>query len=264
MASNIEFAPHQKVRPTRRERERGLLALTGTLKTTPREMNVGYVMAMPKFIRTLKAVEGRIIRNQMCCLNRHSDIVIAIRSGHVITRTKKQACDPTEVRPGDVRRRADVLHPRKIEDDRHAADKHKVGASDDAQEECSLPEFGTAQDHLKEHLRTDGRGGGEGASSRRRAVNARKSATRRSRRVLQRRRLPSSCHVCGTRPTVCHTREHRQRRGDSAGGTSLGSLNFADGSTYQAHSCHSFIAPQTAVKYPFRLLPHNIVSSVGV
>lgn len=37
--------------------ERGLLALTGTLKTTPREMNVGYVIAMPKFIRTLKAVE---------------------------------------------------------------------------------------------------------------------------------------------------------------------------------------------------------------
>lgn len=42
------------------EREKGLLALTGTLRTTPREMNVGYVMAMPKFIRTLKAVEGQI------------------------------------------------------------------------------------------------------------------------------------------------------------------------------------------------------------
>lgn len=52
----------KKVWPTRRER--GLLALTGTLKTTPREMNVGYVTAMPKFIRTLKAAEGHNIRNQ--------------------------------------------------------------------------------------------------------------------------------------------------------------------------------------------------------
>lgn len=83
----------------------------------------------------------------------------------VIICTEKQACNPAEVHPGDVRWRADVLHPRKIEDDRHAADEHKVGATDDAQEECSLPEFGTAKDHLKEHLRTDGGGGGDGAAA---------------------------------------------------------------------------------------------------
>lgn len=35
---------------------RNLLAFTGTLKTMPREINVGYVIAMPKFTRTLKAV----------------------------------------------------------------------------------------------------------------------------------------------------------------------------------------------------------------
>lgn len=38
---------------------RDLLAFTGTLKTMPREINVGYVIAMPKFTRTLKAVRRR-------------------------------------------------------------------------------------------------------------------------------------------------------------------------------------------------------------
>lgn len=79
----------------------------------------------------------------------------------VIAPTKKQPCNPAKVGPGDVRRRADVLHARKIQDDRHKADKNKVGASHDAEKERSLPEFGTAQDHLKEHLRTN-RGGGGG------------------------------------------------------------------------------------------------------
>lgn len=97
----------------------------------------------------------------MCRLNT-SKLVIVIRAVGGIFCTEKQASNSAEVHPGDVRRRADVFHPREIEDDRHAADKHKVGASDNAEEECSLPEFGTAQDHLKEHLRTDGDGGGGG------------------------------------------------------------------------------------------------------
>lgn len=59
----MRFKCHQILSLTRIKKlgpqgERGLLALTGTLKTTPREMNVGYVMAMPKFIRTLKAAKG--------------------------------------------------------------------------------------------------------------------------------------------------------------------------------------------------------------
>lgn len=69
-------------------------------------------------------------------------------------RTKLQACDPTEVGPGDVCERADVLHVCKIQDDRHEADENKVGASNDAQKERGLSKFGTAQDHLEEHLRT--------------------------------------------------------------------------------------------------------------
>lgn len=43
-----------------------------------------------------------------------------------------------------------------IQDDRHEADEDKVGASDNAQKECSLSKFSTAQDHLEEHLKTDG------------------------------------------------------------------------------------------------------------
>lgn len=35
--------------------ERNSLALTGTLRTIPREINVGYVIAIPKFTRMLKA-----------------------------------------------------------------------------------------------------------------------------------------------------------------------------------------------------------------
>lgn len=34
-----------------------LHALTGTLRTIPREINVGYVTAIPKFTRMLKAGE---------------------------------------------------------------------------------------------------------------------------------------------------------------------------------------------------------------
>lgn len=34
-----------------------LHALTGTLRTIPREINVGYVIAIPKFTRMLKAEE---------------------------------------------------------------------------------------------------------------------------------------------------------------------------------------------------------------
>lgn len=70
----------------------------------------------------------------------------------VIFPTKKQACNSTEIGPGDVFRRADVLHLCKIQDDRYKAEENKIGASNDAQKECSLSEFGTAQDHLEEHL----------------------------------------------------------------------------------------------------------------
>lgn len=42
---------------------RDLLAFTGTLRTMPMEMNVGYVIAMPKFTRTLKAVGRSTIRS---------------------------------------------------------------------------------------------------------------------------------------------------------------------------------------------------------
>ena len=38
------------------EEPRDLLAFTGTLRTMPRDINVGYVIATPKFNRTLKAV----------------------------------------------------------------------------------------------------------------------------------------------------------------------------------------------------------------
>lgn len=41
---------------------RDLLAFTGTLKTMPREIKVGYVIAMPKFTRMLKAVGRSKIR----------------------------------------------------------------------------------------------------------------------------------------------------------------------------------------------------------
>lgn len=41
----------------------------------------------------------------------------------------------------------------KIQHDWHKADENKIGASNDAQKECSLSKFGTSQHHLKEHLR---------------------------------------------------------------------------------------------------------------
>lgn len=65
-------------------------------------------------------------------LNTNNIVIVISAVSGVIVCTEKQARNPAEVHPGDVRRRADVLHPRKIEDDRHAADEHKVGASDDA------------------------------------------------------------------------------------------------------------------------------------
>lgn len=37
------------------QQERHSLAFTGTLRTIPREINVGYVIAMPKFTSMLKA-----------------------------------------------------------------------------------------------------------------------------------------------------------------------------------------------------------------
>lgn len=57
--------------------------------------------------------------------------------------TKKQAGNPTEVGPGDVRRGADVLHMGEIQDNRNEADEYEVGASDDAEKKCSLAKFGT-------------------------------------------------------------------------------------------------------------------------
>lgn len=68
-------------------------------------------------------------------------------------RTKKQACDPTEIGPGDVFKWANVLHTCKIENHWHKADENEVGASNNAQKERSLSKFGTAQDHLEENLR---------------------------------------------------------------------------------------------------------------
>lgn len=44
------------------EKPKDLPAFTGTLRTIPREINVGYVIAMPKFTRMLKAVGNSKIR----------------------------------------------------------------------------------------------------------------------------------------------------------------------------------------------------------
>lgn len=121
--------------------------------------------------------------------------------------TKKQPCNPTEVGPGDVFRRANVFHVCKIQDDWHEADENKVGTSNDAQKECSLSKFGTAQDHLEEHLRINREEGHE----------CTQSAPLRSRGILQRAHLPSNRHVSGTGPllSVYHIRQHRQQgRGD--------------------------------------------------
>lgn len=66
--------------------------------------------------------------------------------------TKKQACHPTEIDPGDVCKGANVLHVCKIQDHWHKAEENKVGASNNAQEERGLSELGTAQDHFEENL----------------------------------------------------------------------------------------------------------------
>lgn len=131
----------------------------------PREINVGYVIAMPKFTRTLKAVWRSRIRPSAAHIHNESVKLgkkifmgyhYSIRFMYNVVsslHTKKQACNSTEVSPGDVLRWANILHMCKVQDDRHKADKNKVGASNDAQEECSLSKFGTAQDHLEEHLK---------------------------------------------------------------------------------------------------------------
>lgn len=55
MPSNVKYDHIRKL-------DKNLQALTGTLRTMPREINVGYVIAMPKFNRMLKAVERSSIR----------------------------------------------------------------------------------------------------------------------------------------------------------------------------------------------------------
>lgn len=206
-----------------RGKPRNLRAFTGTLRTMPSEINVGYVIAMPKFTRTLKAARGSRIRaaasytltvsNHKTCKRifmGHITITVCTVLLHMASfHTKKQACNPTEVGPGDVFRRANVLHLCKIQDDRHKADENEVGASNDAQEECSLSKFGTAQDHFEEHLRMK--------QDQRDECN--KSAPLRSRGLLQRGHLPSARHVSGTGPllSVYHIRQDRQQgRGDQS------------------------------------------------
>lgn len=136
---------------------RHLLAFTGTLRTMPREINVGYVIAMPKFTRMLKAVERKHITNMLRIENVKENSWFCMKISY-LSYTKKQCCDSTEVGPGDICRRASVLHMSKIQDYWHKTDENKVGASDNAQEECSLSKFGTTQDHLEEHLRIHKRG----------------------------------------------------------------------------------------------------------
>lgn len=139
-----------------------LLAFTGTLRTMPREINVGYVIAMPKFTRTLKAVGGSTSRRceTTKLVKWYSWVLVSDLCKTLLHKssfhTKQQSCNPTEVGPGDVSRWADVLHMCKIQDDWHKAEENKVGAPNNAQKECSLSKFGTAQDHLEEHLRTNG------------------------------------------------------------------------------------------------------------
>lgn len=139
---------------------RNLLAFTGTLRTMPREINVGYVIAMPKFTRILKAVGKKQnessrsrLHNEGVKAQKPTKLFMQLLSQTSSFRTKKQACHPTEVGPGDVCKWANVLHMCKIQDDRHEANENKVGASNDAEKECSLSKFGTSQDHLEEHLR---------------------------------------------------------------------------------------------------------------
>ena len=122
------------------KKPRDLLAFTGTLRTMPSEINVGYVIAMPKFTRTLKA-EIRAVRKaqklKFMCVVIMTLSWICTAMLHVTSfHTKQQACDPTEVGPGDVFRRAEVLHVGEIQDDRHEADEDEVGAPHDAQKEC--------------------------------------------------------------------------------------------------------------------------------
>ncbi len=98
-----------------------------------------------------------------------------------------------------------------IQDDRHKADENKVGASNDAQKERSLSKFGTAQDHLEEHLRI---------KRRRRVVNAMQNLLPEGAEGYCRRaHLPGTCHGSGTGPllSVYHIRQHRQQgRGDQS------------------------------------------------
>lgn len=88
-----------------RGKPKDLLAFTGTLRTMPREINVGYVIAMPKFTRMLKAVRRRRIRAAAyytVTVSNHKTCRIVMGCHMASFHTKKQACNPTEVGPGDV------------------------------------------------------------------------------------------------------------------------------------------------------------------
>lgn len=126
-------------------------------------------------------------------------------------RTKHQACNPAEASPGDLSRWVNVLHVSEIQDERHEADENKVGASNDAKKECSLSEFGTAQDHLEEHLRT----------SREEGHECIEPAPFKSRGILLAEgctcQLAAMFSGSGPRLSVYHIRQHRQQgRGDQS------------------------------------------------
>lgn len=178
----------------------------------PREINVGYVIAMPKFTRTLKAVRTNRIRSSYKMIfmgNRFSiKCMLRVTSFH----TKKQACHPTEVGPGEVLRRANVLHACEIQDDRHEADEDKVGASDDAQKERGLSKFGAAQDHLEEHLTTEEDRNDECTKTCALEEHSRHCRGRTCKLIII---IPPCPWHWGLLPSVDHIRQHRQQdRGD--------------------------------------------------
>lgn len=70
-------------------------------------------------------------------------------------RTQQQGGDTTQVGPGNVAGRAEVLHVCEVEDDGHKADEDEVGSAHNAEEERRLAELGAAQDQLEEDLFED-------------------------------------------------------------------------------------------------------------
>ncbi len=83
-----------------------LLAFTGTLKTMPREINVGYVIAMPKFTRTLKAVGEEAKSGQQAPQNMQNGLHnhYSVRfmhniASHVIFPYQKAGLQPHRDRP---------------------------------------------------------------------------------------------------------------------------------------------------------------------